>query len=347
MRLDFRMPLWKLVQRPVLPVRDTWQDALPLVVLFGLLALAAFGAFRLRGRSQRLVRRSVQLLSGFIFVIFLHRCLCALRGWAFGLQLIGSNNLIAFGHLSVFVIIMAFTAYHGRLFCGWLCPLGLPQELLGRLAFRREALTSRRLRVVAAYLLLGGLLICLVWVGLAVRPATQFFSENVAAVWGAALLLILLFVIPLERRDRTFRALKYVSAAGWLGLSTLGVFVTNPWCVLMGNELDYSSAVGLMAVLAGALVVASAWCRYACPMGAALALLARHARFKVKNEQACRDCGECQGVCPTDAIMDGTVHQSSCLYCGACIGLCGFTWHDELRKPEPAASGEVQSACGT
>jgi polyferredoxin len=339
------MPLWKLIQRPLLPVRDTWQDAVPLVVLFVLLAVAAWGAFRLRGRNQTVLRRSVQILSTFIFVIFLHRCLCALRGWAFGLQLIGSNNLIAFGHLSVFVIIMAFTAWHGRLFCGWLCPLGLPQELLGRLAFLRRKHASPGTSLIAGYLLLGGLLLCLVWIGLAVRPATQFFSENVAAVWGAALLVTLFLVLLFEGRDRRFRALKYVSAAGWLGLSTVGVFVTNPWCVLMGNELDYSSLVGLLAVFAGGVVVASAWCRYACPMGAALALLARYSRFKIVNSKACTGCGECRGVCPTDAIMDGQVHQSSCLYCGACVGTCGFHWRDELARRREDGAEEVSVPC--
>jgi len=308
------MPLWKLVEHPLLPIRDTWQDAVPLLALFVLLSLAAFGAFRLRGRTRSVVRRIVQLVAAFIFIVFLHRCLCALRGWAFGLQLIGANNLIAFGHLSVFVIIMAFTALHGRLFCGWLCPLSLLQELLGTAAHARQRISTRVARLVTGYILLTGLLIVIVWLALAVRPATQFLSENVAAVWGGALLAMLFLVIPFERNDRRFTSVKYVSAGAWLGLSAVGVFVTNPWCVLMGDEMDYSSLVGLLAVIAGTLVVGLAWCRYLCPMGAALGLLAKYAPYKIVNPNTCDGCGQCEGVCPTGAIHDGRVDQLSCIY---------------------------------
>ena len=338
--LDLRLPLWKLVQRPLLPIRDTWQDAVPLLALFLLLSLAALAAFRLRGRTRSVVRRIVQLLAAFIFVVFLHRCLCALRGWAFGLQLIGVNNLIAFGHLSVFVIIIAFTALHGRLFCGWLCPLSLPQEVLGKLAHRRQRIPTRRVRLAAAYVLLTGLVIVCVWLAMSVRPATQFFSENVAALWGGALLVMLFFVLPFEGRDQKLRAIKYVSAGAWLGLSAVGVFVTNPWCVLMGDEMDYSSLVALLAVIAGTLVVSSAWCRYLCPMGAALGLLAKCAPIKINNPKTCDGCGQCEGVCPTGAIYNGEVHQSSCIYCGECVGVCEFQWENQLAQETAGAKGD-------
>ena len=68
--MDLTVPLWKLVQRPVLPIRDTWQDSLPLVLLFALLSVSAWGALRLRGRVQAVTRRAVQLTSMLVFVVY-------------------------------------------------------------------------------------------------------------------------------------------------------------------------------------------------------------------------------------------------------------------------------------
>lgn len=336
--MELYMPLWKIVKRPLIPIRGSWQDALPLVGLFVLLSLAVWGAFRLRGRRQQRVRRGVQVASAFLFVIFLHRCLCALRGWVFGLELMGRNNLIAFGHMAIFVVIMAFTIAFGRVFCGWLCPLGAANELLAGIVKLRDDL-SRRRSLVAGYMLLAGLTVLIVWVAWMVRPDTQFFAENIAAVWGIVLLLLLFFALPRADDDLRIKRIKYASAIGWVVLSAVGVFVTNPWCVLMGDELDYSSLVSLMAVLAGGAVVSMAWCRYLCPLGAAIGFLALLSPVRIANHATCTDCGRCEGLCPMNAIDRTEIDQTSCIYCGKCIGVCDYHWEAVGGDEEEVAAG--------
>lgn len=323
------MPLWKIIKRPLIPIRDSWQDALPLLLLFVLLSVASYGSLRLRGTRQRMARRGVQVASFFFFVIFLHRCLCALRGWVFGLQLMGRNNLIAFGHMAIFIAIMAFTIAFGRVFCGWLCPLGAASEALWPVVRLRERIGRAR-ALAAGYLLLGGVTVIIGWLAYMVRPDTQFFSENIAAIWGMWLLVLLLIALPRAGDDVAVKHVKYVSALGWTGLSVVGVFVTNPWCVLMGDELDYSSLVSMLAVFSGGLVVAMAWCRYLCPLGAAAGLLALLSPFKIRNDVQCSDCGKCEGVCPMNALKRTEVDHTSCIACGECLGTCGYHWHSEL-----------------
>ena len=327
------MPLWKTIKRPIIPIRDSWQDALPLLLLFVLLSVASYGALRLKGRRQQVLRRVVQVAAMFFFIIFLHRCLCALRGLVFGLQLMGRNNLIAFGHIGIFVVIMAFTISFGRVFCGWLCPLGAAGEALRPLVRLRDRI-SRGRALLAGYLLLGGVIVIIAWLAYMVRPDTQFFSENVAAVWGISLLVLLAFALPRARDDEKIKRVKYLSALGWMGLSVIGVFVTNPWCVLMGDELDYSSLVSILAVLSGGMVVAMAWCRYLCPLGAAAGLLALLSPFKIRNQIECTECGECEGLCPMDALKRTEVDHTSCIACGRCLTTCGYHWHSELAREE-------------
>jgi polyferredoxin len=172
------------------------------------------------------------------------------------------------------------------------------------------------------------------WLAWMVRPGTQFFSENVAAMWGAFLLLFLALVLPFERKDRLFKRLKYVSVILWIGLSVLGVFVTSPWCTLFGDEIDYSSAVAFLAVMLGALVIPMAWCRYLCPMGGALGWLTKFSPVRVKKTGECTSCGKCDNVCPMGAINRGEVDGTSCIYCGQCNRVCDYRFVNENKKNE-------------
>jgi polyferredoxin len=123
-----------------------------------------------------------------------------------------------------------------------------------------------------------------------------------------------------------------VSVILWLGLSVIGVFVTSPWCTLFGDEIDYSSAVALVAVLAGALIVPMAWCRYLCPMGGALGWLARYSPIRVRKQSDCTQCGKCETVCPMGALDHGDVDTASCIYCGQCNRICDYRFVSETTK---------------
>jgi len=334
------VPLFKIIQRPLLPVADSWVDATPFVAFFIMLALVPF-LMRLRQPYMHRARRAMQVLAAFTFIIFLHRCLCMLRGWVFALKIVGRNDIIAFGHLCMFVLLVAFTLRYGRAFCGWVCPLGFIQELIGGIARRRTRL-PKKLCLLSGFLMLAGVFVVVIWLAYFSRPGTQFFSENVAAVWGMGLLVIVAFALPFEFHDRPIKRIKYISMALWIGLSAIGVFVTSPWCTLFGDELDYSSGVAMIAVILAGLVVAMSWCRYICPMGAALGWLAKFAPLRLAHLQDCTHCGKCRSMCPMGALDNGDIDQTSCIYCGECVGTCEFTWVDveaDERTPETEPAG--------
>lgn len=329
MRID--VPLFKITKQALLPIQGFWIDAAPFVIFFGIL-IAAHVLLQ-RGKQVQFWRRVCQVAAAFTFIIFLHRCLCMLRGWIFALNKVGRNDIVAFGHLCMFVLLVSLTLSFGRLFCGWLCPLGLFSELLSIPARIRQRL-SRGRRLLAGYLMLAGVLVLVGWFAWLVRPGTQFFSENIAAMWGAVLLLYLAVVLPFEGRDRRFKGVKYVSVILWLGLSVIGVFVTSPWCTFFGDEVDYSSAVSLAAVLAGALIIPMAWCRYLCPMGGALGWLTKFSPIRVRMTGTCTDCGKCDHTCPMGALDRGEVDGTSCIYCGKCNRVCDYRFVREERKHE-------------
>jgi polyferredoxin len=96
--------------------------------------------------------------------------------------------------------------------------------------------------------------------------------------------------------------------------------------------------VALLSVLLVAVVLSMPWCRYLCPLGTALGILARYAPRRIVNVKSCTHCGQCTPLCPVGAIDEGRVDQSSCIYCTKCIGTCGFTWTTVLPgRTAPAA----------
>jgi transcriptional regulator of nitric oxide reductase len=76
-----------------------------------------------------------------------------------------------------------------------------------------------------------------------------------------------------------------------------------------------------LLLVAASLVIERFFCRYLCPLGAALALPARMRQFEwLKRHWQCgRECRICQVQCPVGAIQpEGNIHPGECIYCLKC-----------------------------
>lgn len=77
----------------------------------------------------------------------------------------------------------------------------------------------------------------------------------------------------------------------------------------------------VIALLGAGLFVERAFCRYLCPMGAALAIPARIRMFEwLKRRWHCgRQCNICATKCPVQAIHpNGSINPNECIYCLNC-----------------------------
>ena len=82
-----------------------------------------------------------------------------------------------------------------------------------------------------------------------------------------------------------------------------------------------------LALLAAGLFVRRFYCRYLCPLGAALAIPARMRMFEwLKRRPQCgRECRQCAVHCPVGAIYpSGAISPNECIYCLNCQSL----YHD-------------------
>ena len=101
-----------------------------------------------------------------------------------------------------------------------------------------------------------------------------------------------------------------------------------------GTVFYWSSSV-LLWTIAGGILVASAvvprfYCRYWCPLGAALALGSLVAPFRIRRIEQCDFCKICEQKCPTGAIEGPEIDFKECVRCNTCeiqliekTGACG------------------------
>ena len=215
----------------------------------------------------------------------------------------------------VFGILMLYGLILGRTICGYLCPLGLMQELLHKI------------------------------------PSPKIKKSNVTRVLSYlkyVFLVVLVVVIPLwySRQYLPVPAFcKYICPAGTFE-GAIGL-LSNPANSNMFSMLGilFTRKFVILAVIVALCVFCyRAFCRFICPLGAIYGLFARVNLIGVKVEQArCVDCGKCVRNCGMDIRHVG---DHECINCGECIDGCptraisfkagGIT----LREPEAAVRPE-------
>lgn len=88
----------------------------------------------------------------------------------------------------------------------------------------------------------------------------------------------------------------------------------------------------LLAFVVGAIFVPRFYCRYACPLGAALGVASIFSPFKIKRIEQCQVCKVCEHSCPTGAIRGADIDFKECVRCDICeiklIDKAGVCKHD-------------------
>ncbi len=220
----------------------------------------------------------------------------------------GLLQRIAVSSVILLGVVLLMALVFRRAFCGYICPLGALQELFGKLG---------------AFL----------WRGKK-RPE-----------------------VPASL-DRPARLLKYGVLAfftvwTWQA-AALVIRPYDPWVAYMhltSGELFAEFGIGLAVLgisLAGSVVYDRFFCKYLCPMGATLGILAPVSLFKVRrNADTCIDCGACDKACSMNVQVStvDTVSDCECINCNECVNACpvantldvadaGFARHRTSLRPQ-------------
>lgn len=186
--------------------------------------------------------------------------------------------------LAIFLAALAMGLLFRKAFCAHVCPVGFVATRLGRLGQR-----WRLARSVPARL---------------------------DAVLGLPKYLLLGFFL--------FTAFGGMDAAAIEGFLTSPFNITADARMLLFFTSPGPVAVVVLAALAGlGLVFRGSFCRWLCPYGALLGLLARLGPTALSRDAAgCTGCGRCRKACPVDLPLTTGPRPMTCTGCASCVIAC-------------------------
>ncbi len=183
-------------------------------------------------------------------------------------------------------IIALFGLMLGRTICGYLCPVGLGQELLYKI--KTPKLKKSKVTRVLSYF--------------------------------KYLVLALAIIIPLLYHGIPFFC-KYICPAGTLegGVGLLSSVWNSDFFQMLGGLFTWKFAL-LVIFIVASIFIFRVFCRFICPLGAIYGLFSKIALIGVRlDKQECIECGLCISHCKMDIKRVG---DHECIHCGECISVC-------------------------
>jgi polyferredoxin len=232
-------------------------------------------------------------------------------------------------HLALALVTVGAALVVGRVWCGWICPLG---TLLGWFRFR----SARRLAPGVPPWLRG----------------IKYVLLGVIVVMAALGSMTLLVLDPIALLTRTFTTslipgFDYVISSvesmlvGWGPGSGAVTWIEDHFRgnVLPVYQPHYAQGVAIFLVLLAIVLLnvfaARFWCRYLCPLGGLLGLVAKAQVLRPLVGDGCNGCNACVRVCRVGAIEEAQVSAggdgeaararvvtSECTMCLDCLVAC-------------------------
>ncbi|MCR5137941.1 MAG: 4Fe-4S binding protein [Oscillospiraceae bacterium] len=206
------------------------------------------------------------------------------------------NALASSGHQAgwyVLGILTLFGVILGRTVCGWLCPLGLIQELLHKIPTPklRKTRVTRALSTLK-YIILAVFVVAIpLWYGLKHNLPLPAFCK---------------YICPAGTLEGAMGLLS--NPANAEKFSMLGILFTRKFVIML--------VIGLACVFCY-----RSFCRFLCPLGAVYGLFNRFNVIGVKvDSDRCNGCGSCVRACGMDVRHVG---DHECIHCGRCMEVCG------------------------
>lgn len=268
-------------------------------------------------RKFRVVFASLLIIS--VAVVFLDIRHMIPESWVTGilyiqflpslLKFINLPSLLASG----FLVVLALTVFTGRSYCSFLCPLGIFQDIVSRIAgvINRR---NRKFRFAIPYTI----------------TRYSFLAVTViVALAGSVLMVTILDPYSIFGRMMTYFLKPAVVQGNNLLASILTRFdVYTLYTIQLKGitaaafilPLFFLGLTGYMAYRHGRL-----YCNTVCPVGTFLGLISKVSIFGIRiDSSSCTRCGRCAVACKSSCIdfLHESIDVTRCVTCFNCIDSC-------------------------
>lgn len=240
-------------------------------------------------------------------------------GWMAKIQFIPALLALNFGVAGALILL---TLLLGRVYCSVICPLGVFQDCVSRIAAKRK---KNRFRYSPAlkYVRLGVLGLFILAVIAGIGPVVALLEPYSAYGRMASGLFA-----PVWQVGNNLLAYLAERAGSY------AFYTTDIWIKSVGTLAVASVTFVVIAVLAWR--GGRTYCNTVCPVGTILGYLSKFAYYKPRIDTAkCNGCGLCARNCKASCI-DPKAHQidySRCVSCFDCIDKCNRQAIRYERRP--------------
>ena len=254
----------------------------------------------------------------------------AYLGWLAKIQFLPAVLAL---NVVVIVALVALTLIFGRIYCSVICPLGIMQDLLAKLRFKKNRFSyspeKRWLRFA----------VLVVFIGLLVA--------NMGSIAG-----ILAPYSSFGRIAQTILQPAYIAANNLLAsaaesMESYAFYSREVW--LRSLPTLIVAIVSLLFITITALIGGRTYCNTICPVGTVLGYLSKFSRLKiVVDADRCKNCRKCERNCKASCIdiKNHTVDYTRCVACGNCLNQCSFNAISYGHKPTIDKENQTASAAG-
>jgi polyferredoxin len=189
----------------------------------------------------------------------------------------------------IFLTVIAVSLLVRRSFCSWICPVAAISEISWKAGFR---LFHRSWRL-------------------------PLWLDNVLRSLKYLLLVLFIYFIAIAMSTDALKSFIQSDYHKIADVRLMNFFL---------HITPVAMAV-ILILLVLSVMLRNPFCRYLCPYGALLGLVAMVSPFRVsRNPERCVSCGVCSKVCPTyiDVMHKNDVSSPECIACWRCISHCRF-----------------------